>query len=224
MFRTIIISLTTLFVLQFAGTAAAMGTFQFNWPHNDCWRVYRGNTQAASSCGTSADVDLQAGTYTVKPVGNDRFEPFTIHIHDTRTTTVTMGGVFRFEWPANDCWRIYDGSKQVQSSCGTNSSVALQAGRYEVRPVGNDRFYPFDITIQDGYETSASFGGMLEVQQPSNNCWRLYDGNKQMQSSCGTNAKVAVEAGVYTLKPVGSANFTPTRVTIRDGYVTTVRP
>ena len=77
MFRTIIISLTTLFVLQFAGTAAAMGTFQFNWPHNDCWRVYRGNTQAASSCGTSADVptlDIGQPNYAVydEMIGGDR--------------------------------------------------------------------------------------------------------------------------------------------------------
>jgi hypothetical protein len=62
------------------------GTFDFQWPGRDCWRVFRGETETAYSCG-GAKKALQSGTYTVKADGNV-FEPFTITIEDGGTTTV----------------------------------------------------------------------------------------------------------------------------------------
>jgi hypothetical protein len=61
------------------------GVFKFNWPGDDFWYVYRGSELACRGQGSSGCA-LQAGSYTVKPLGR-AFEPFEIAIEDGVTLT-----------------------------------------------------------------------------------------------------------------------------------------
>jgi hypothetical protein len=68
-------------------TADAMGgILQFNWPGTDCWKAYRGDVVATSSCGGGKHA-LQEGVYVVKPSSSAVFEPFAVRVLRGQTTS-----------------------------------------------------------------------------------------------------------------------------------------
>lgn len=68
------------------GLVASAGVFEFNWPGSDCWKIYRGDVEAKSSCGGGRHA-LQVGTYLVKPSSSAVFEPFSVRILIGQTTS-----------------------------------------------------------------------------------------------------------------------------------------
>lgn len=68
-------------------TDAMGGVFEFKWPGNDCWVIYRGDEKVSSSCGSGKQA-LQAGTYTVRPSSSAVFEPFNIQVTKGQTISV----------------------------------------------------------------------------------------------------------------------------------------
>jgi hypothetical protein len=63
------------------------GVLEFKWPGSDCWKIYRGEEQVKSDCGSGKHA-LQAGTYIVKPSHSAAFAPFKIEVEKGRTVTV----------------------------------------------------------------------------------------------------------------------------------------
>jgi hypothetical protein len=132
-----------------------VGTFEFKWPGGDCWDVYRGQDKVVSGCGTGKQA-LQAGNYTVKPLGNSRvFLPFSVAVKPNLVSTAdAMGGIFEFKWPGSDCWDVYRGQDKVVSGCGTGRQ-ALEAGTYTVKPLGRSAvFQAFNVQVTRGQTTT----------------------------------------------------------------------
>ncbi|MGH9666864.1 MAG: toll/interleukin-1 receptor domain-containing protein, partial [Bryobacteraceae bacterium] len=122
------------------------GVFDFTWPGGDCWEIDRGEAKAAQSCG-SAKQTLQAGTYTVKPIGSGVFLPFQVAVKPNAVTIAdAMGGMLDFRWPGGDCWEIDRGEAKAAQSCGSGKQ-ALQAGTYTVKPMGSGVFLPFQVAV-----------------------------------------------------------------------------
>ncbi len=136
-----------------ASADASAGTFEFKWPGNDCWNIYRGDVEIIGSCGDSKQV-LQAGSYVVKPRNSEVFLPFAVTIKPGRTASAdASAGTLEFKWPGKDCWKIYRGDVEVKSSCGGGKHV-LQAGSYVVKPSGSSLFDPLRVDVKSGKTTS----------------------------------------------------------------------
>jgi len=127
------------------------GTFEFNWPGNDDWQIYRGEQVVAGHFG-SAKQALQAGTYTIKPQNYPVFNPFEVTIKSGSTTKIEIGGILEFNWPGNDDWQIYRGEQVVAGHFGS-AKQALQAGTYTIKPQNYPVFNPFEVQISDGGKT-----------------------------------------------------------------------
>jgi TIR domain-containing protein len=66
-------------------TRLAMGgVFEFAWPGNDCWDVFRGSEFVTFQCGANRQA-LGAGRYTIKGKSAPVFDPFDITVADGRT-------------------------------------------------------------------------------------------------------------------------------------------
>ena len=63
-------------------------------------------------------------------------------------------GIFEFNWPGSDCWKIHRGEVEATSSCGKGKH-ALQAGTYMVRPSSSAVFEPFTVKVLRGQTVSA---------------------------------------------------------------------
>jgi hypothetical protein len=129
----------------------ALGTFEFNWPGNDDWQIYRGE-QVVVGHFSSAKQALQAGTYTIKPLNYPVFNPFEVSIKAGSTTKIETGGILEFNWPGNDDWQIYRGEQVVVGHFGS-AKQALQAGTYTIKPLNYPVFNPFEVQIRDGGKT-----------------------------------------------------------------------
>lgn len=68
-------------------TDADGGVFEFKWPGNDRWSIYRGEEKVADHYGSSKQ-GLQAGTYIIKPSGSSAFNAFKINVRKGQTATV----------------------------------------------------------------------------------------------------------------------------------------
>jgi hypothetical protein len=128
-----------------------VGTFEFNWPGNDDWQIYRGEQVVAGHFG-SAKQTLQAGTYTIKPQNYPVFNPFEVSIKSGSTTKIEIGGILEFDWPGNDDWQIFRGEQVVVGHFGS-AKQALQAGTYTIKPQNYPVFNPFEVQISDGGKT-----------------------------------------------------------------------
>ena len=129
----------------------ALGTFEFNWPGNDDWQIYRGEQVVVGHFG-SAKQALQAGTYTIKPQNYPVFNPFEVSIKCASTTKIEIGGILEFNWPGNDDWQIYRGEQVVAGHFGS-AKQALEAGTYTIKPQNYPVFNPFEVQISDGRKT-----------------------------------------------------------------------
>ena len=192
------------------------GIFEFKWPGRDCWKIYRGEKEAASDCG-SGRLALQAGTYLVKPSHSAVFVPFSVTVKAGATTTADAdAGIFEFKWPGGDCWKIYRGEKEAANDCG-GGKHALQAGTYLVKPSHSAVFVPFSLTVRAGSTTTSDAqGGTFDFKWPGRDCWKIYRGETEAMSSCG-GGKHALQEGVYVLKPSYSAVFEPLKVRVLRG-------
>jgi hypothetical protein len=99
-------------------------------------------------------------------------------------------------------------------------AVTVQAGDYRVQAVGDPVFEPFPATVEDGKTTAVKMGGWLAFNWPGEDFWYAYRGDKVAARARGS-AKLALQAGTYTVKPIGAA-FEPFEVTIEDGVTVTV--
>ncbi len=124
------------------------GVFELVWPGNDCWEIYRGSQYVTVQCGASKQA-LSAGHYLIKGRDAPVFAPVSVDVKDGSLTRLTMGGVFEFGWPGNDCWAIFRGSEYVTVQCGA-SKQALSAGHYIIKGRDSPVFDPFEITVIDG--------------------------------------------------------------------------
>ena len=57
------------------------GVFEFAWPGDDCWTVFRGEEPVTHQCGTAKQA-LSAGRYTIKGKYAPVFTPFDITVSD----------------------------------------------------------------------------------------------------------------------------------------------
>jgi hypothetical protein len=136
-----------------AGLSAAPGIFDFKWPGDDCWKVYRGEVVAKSGCGGGKH-SLQAGTYVIKPSSSGVFEPLTFVLEPGATVSADAdAGIFDFKWPGDDCWKVYRGEVVAKSGCG-GGKHSLQAGTYVVKPSSSAVFEPFSVRILRGQTNS----------------------------------------------------------------------
>ena len=124
------------------------GVFEFAWPGDDCWDIFRGPELVTFQCGAKKQA-LSAGRYTIKGRHNPVFAPVTVDIKDGSLTRLAMGGVFEFAWPGGDCWDIFRGPELVTFQCGAKKQ-ALSAGRYTIKGRHAPVFDPFEITVTDG--------------------------------------------------------------------------
>jgi len=195
---------------------ATPGIFEFRWPGGDCWKIYRGDIVATSSCGSGRHA-LQAGTYVVKPSSSAPFLPFSVSVKPGATTTADAGGgIFEFKWPGGDCWKVYRGDIVATGSCGSGRH-ALQAGTYLVKPSSSAVFAPFSVSVKPGATTSTdAMGGLFQFNWPGNDCWKAYRGDVEAKSSCG-GGKHALQDGVYVVKPSSSQVFAPFSVRVLRG-------
>ena len=60
------------------------GVFEFNWPGQDCWNVFRGDQEVIFGCGAGKKA-LGPGTYTIRPRTKPVFPPFEITIQNGAT-------------------------------------------------------------------------------------------------------------------------------------------
>jgi CBS domain-containing protein len=127
-----------------------VGTLELNWPSDDFWKIYRGNTVVKEHLGSITRA-LQPGVYTVKP--NDPvFEAFEITIKNGKRTVINNVGILEFNWPSDDFWKIYRGDTVVKEHLGSITR-ALQPGVYTIK--ANDPvFEAFEVTIKNGKKTT----------------------------------------------------------------------
>jgi hypothetical protein len=129
------------------------GVFEFKWPGNDLWSIYRGEEKIVDHSGSDKQA-LQAGTYTVKPYRSAVFLPFRVTVKpNVVTSTDAEGGIFEFKWPGNDSWAIYRGEEKVVDHSGSDKQ-ALQSGTYIVKPSSSATFMPFKIQVKKGQTTT----------------------------------------------------------------------
>jgi len=57
------------------------GVFEFAWPGNDCWDIFRGAELVTFQCGAKKQA-LGAGRYTIKGRSAPVFEAFEIEVVD----------------------------------------------------------------------------------------------------------------------------------------------
>jgi hypothetical protein len=124
------------------------GVFEFTWPGEDCWDIFRGDEYVAYQCGSKKQA-LGAGTYTIKGKHAPVFTPFPAAVKDGSSTRIAKGGTFTFQWPGNDCWDIFRGDEFVAYQCGAKKQ-ALGAGTYTIKGKHAPVFNPFEIRIADG--------------------------------------------------------------------------
>jgi putative lipoic acid-binding regulatory protein len=197
------------------------GVFDFTWPGMDCWEIDRREAKVAGTCGAGKQA-LQTGRYTVKPSSSGVFLPFQIAIKpNTVTTADAMAGTLDFKWPGMDCWEIDRGETKVTGTCG-GGKQALQAGTYTVKPSSSGVFLPFRITVKAKTTTTAdAMAGMLHFKWPGMDCWEIDRGEAKAAGSCGSGHQ-ALQAGMYTVKPIGNAPFKPFKISVLKGQTLTV--
>jgi TIR domain len=129
------------------------GIFDFKWPGNDCWDIFRGEQFVTYQCGTNKQA-LGAGRYTIKGKHAPVFVPFQVDVKAGSSTSIETGGTFLFKWPGGDCWDIFRGTEFVTYKCGTDEQ-ALQAGTYRIMGKNAPVFNPFEIKVADGAQVKA---------------------------------------------------------------------
>jgi TIR domain len=129
------------------------GIFDFNWPGDDCWDIFRGKQFVDYACGTRKKA-VQAGSYTIKGKYAPVFTPFDVTIKSGSITRIDLGGIFEFNWPGDDCWDIFRGEQFVDYTCGAKKK-ALQAGSYTIKGKYAPVFTPFNIKVANGAQVKA---------------------------------------------------------------------
>jgi hypothetical protein len=128
-------------------------------------------------------------------------------------------GTFEFKWPGNDCWIILRGETKAAGGCGS-AKQALQAGTYIVKPSSSGVFLPFEVVVKAGATVSSdATAGTFEFKWPGNDCWVILRGETKAAGGCGS-AKLALQAGSYTVKPSSSNVFMPFEVLVTRGQTT----
>jgi hypothetical protein len=195
------------------GRLAGSG-LEFFWPGEDCWDIFRGAERVTDHCGANKQA-LGAGRYTIKGKFAPVFVPFDVNINAEKPTQISLGGVFEFAWPGQDCWDIFRGAERVTDRCGANKQ-ALGAGRYTIKGKFAAIFMPFTVDIKDGSLTRMAMGGVFEFAWPGGDCWDIFRGAERVTNHCGAN-KQALSAGRYTIKGQFAQVFEPFEITVVDG-------
>jgi hypothetical protein len=195
------------------GKLAASG-LEFVWPGDDCWDIFRGSEFVAYECGAKQQA-LSAGRYTIKSKHAPVFTPFDVVIKSGAPTRISMGGVFEFTWPGDDCWDILRADEFVAYECGAKRQ-ALAAGRYTIKGKHAPVFTPFTVDIKDGSLTRIVMGGVFKFTWPGNDCWDIFRGEELVAYQCGAKQQ-ALAAGRYTIKGKHAPVFEPFEITIADG-------
>jgi hypothetical protein len=199
------------------------GEFIFNWPDRRYWNVFRGDVEIEHQRGSSeGKLALEAGIYTVKPYkGKNIFTPFQVTIKKGKTTTINKGGLLKFNWPDRHYWNVFRGDVEVEHQRGSSEGkLALEAGIYTVKPYkGKNIFTPFQVTIKKGETTTINKGGLLKLNWPDGRYWNVFRGDVEVEHQRGSSeGKLALEAGIYTVKPYNEKNiFEPFQVVIKKG-------
>ena len=139
-----------------AGAATRIGgggVFEFSWPGDDCWDIFRGDEFVTYQCGAKRQA-LGPGTYTIKGKHAPVFMPFQVDVEAGSATSVQAGGIFAFNWPGGDCWDIFRGDEFVTYQCGAKQQ-ALGSGTYTIKGKHAPVFNPFQITVADGARVTA---------------------------------------------------------------------
>jgi len=230
-------------------TKKAKGKLKFNWAGNDYWYIFQGDKNVGS---TNKEEDmylgkeeqaLQAGTYTIKAKPNSLgftvFDPFDVTIKNGETVTIDKGGILKFNWVGNDYWYIFQGDKNVGSTNKEEDMYlgkeeqALQAGTYTIK-AKDSVFKSFEITIKKGEtltidsppaatkKSSGNGMGMLEFNWPGKDFWVVFRGDTEVKMHRSKRGKLALQAGVYTIKPRRDPVFDPFEVTIKQGETKTI--
>lgn len=195
------------------------GALKVIWPGSDCWTIFRGKDEVTTLCGTAEQL-LEVGEYTVKPSFAGAFEPFNVTVKFDETTEVERSGLLDFHWPTYDCWKIFKGTKEIASPCGSVKQ-SLEVGTYTIKPYNQPLFEPFDVTINVGQTTTVQQGGVLEFTWPGNDCWTIYRGKQSVINFCGT-AKQALGVGTYTIQPDHFPVFKPFDVKVQANQTTAI--
>ena len=194
------------------------GVFEFTWPGNDCWDIYRAQERVAGPLCGSGKQALQAGPYTVKPYNSSVFVPFSILVQPNAVTSAdAKGGTLDFKWPRTDCWDIYRGeTKAAGPLCGSGKQ-ALQAGTYAIKAYNAPVFVPFVVVVKRNELTTVdAMGGMLDFKWPGTDCWDIYRGETKAVNRCGAGQQ-ALQAGAYTIRPSNDAAFKPINIHVTRG-------
>jgi hypothetical protein len=197
-----------------SGSGLAASGLEFSWPGNDCWDIFRGAEFVIHRCGASKQA-LAAGTYTIKSKFAPLFMPFDVNVKPGTPTRISLGGVFEFAWPGNDCWDIFRGAELVTHHCGAGKQ-ALAAGTYTIKSKFAPVFNPFTVDINDGSSTRMAMGGVFSFKWPGNDCWDIFRGADLVTHHCGTG-KQALAAGSYTIKGKFAPVFDPFEITVTNG-------
>ena len=195
------------------GGLAASG-LEFSWPGDDCWDIVRGTEVVTWQCGANKQA-LGAGRYTIKGRSAPVFIPFEVNIKSGTPTRVSLGGVFEFSWPGDDCWDIIRGTEPVTWQCGAKKQ-ALGAGRYTIKGRSAPVFTPFTVDIKDGSLTHVVIGGVFQFAWPGDDCWDIVRGTEPVTWQCGAK-KQALGAGRYTIKGRSAPVFKPFEIEIVNG-------
>jgi len=195
------------------GSLAASG-LEFSWPGNDCWDIFRGAELVTFQCGAKKQA-LGAGRYTIKGRSAPVFMPFDVNIKSGTPTQISLGGVFEFAWPGDDCWDILRGAELVTFQCGAKKQ-ALGAGRYTIKGRSAPVFTPRTVDIKDGSLTRVVMGGVFEFTWPGNDCWDIFRGAELVTFQCGAK-KQALGAGRYTIKGRSAPVFEAFEIEVVDG-------
>ncbi len=141
------------------------GTFDFQWPGNECWSVYRKNETIGDGCG-SAQLILTPGTYRIETMQNV-FAPFDIAIEAGKTATVKKAtGQLEVKWENDSCWTLQRQQDDVISSCGNDTTtITLEPGAYKFVPDQSANMGAMDVAIQEQKTTTVLVsGGKIEVK------------------------------------------------------------
>jgi len=156
------------------------------------WKVYRGNEDTGLLGGLhlTEKVELQEGSYTIKPWQDNSFIPFEITITKCQTMTVEMGGFFEFTWTGG-YWKVYRGNEDTGLWGGLHltDKVGLQEGSYTIKPWQDNSFIPFNITVTKGQTITVEMGGFFEFKWTG--YWKVYRGNEDTGLLGGREGRIA---------------------------------
>lgn len=141
------------------------GTFDFQWPGDECWSVYRRNESIGDGCG-SVQLVLTPGTYRVETMQNV-FAPFEIAIEAGKTLSIkkTVGNI-EIKWEYNSCWTLQRQQDDIMTSCGNDTThITLEPGAYKFVPDQSSGLSAMDVTIHaEKTTTIVASGGKIEVK------------------------------------------------------------